>query len=335
MPELIRELDNGKRGSSMKLCLACSPGGHLAEIMELKEVYGRYNHFFVTYRSADTIELAKKEKVHFLDCPHRHPILTILNIFQSFMRFIKEKPDIVMTTGAGVALPMCYIAKLYRKKIIFIESFCRVKKPSLFGRLIYPIANLTIVQWEPLLGYYKGAEYGGPIFNFSGDNVDKAKIKNQIFVTAGTLSTGFDRLPIEIDVLIEKRVIQEKVIAQIGSSKYTPKNYEWFKFTSKEAYWNIMKESKIVITHGGVGSITNALKFNKRTIVVPRRKEFGEVVNNHQLEITRELEKQEKIIAVYDIQDLEKALKQAEEFEVTTDKNASEVAKIIGDYLGR
>ena len=319
----------------MKICLACSSGGHLSEMMELKEVYGRYNHFFVTYRSADTIELAEKEKVHFLTNPRRHPILIILNILQSFKRFIKEKPDIVMTTGAGVALPMCYIAKLYRKKLIFIESFCRVETPSLFGKLIYPIANLTIVQWEPLLKYYKEAKYGGPIFNFSGDNVDKNKIKNQIFVTVGTLSTGFDRLLKEIDMLIEKRVIQEKVIAQIGSSKYTPKNYEWFRFTSKEVYWNTMKESKIVITHGGVGSITTALKFNKRTIVVPRRKEFGEIVNDHQLEIARELERQGKIIAVYDIQDLEKALKRAEKFEVTTAKNESEVAKIIGDYLGR
>lgn len=318
----------------MKICLVCSSGGHLTEIMELKEVYCGYNHFFVSYNSADTIELAEKEKVYFLTNPHRHPILTILNFLQSFKLFIKEMPDIILTTGAGVALPMCYIAKLFRKRIIFIESFCRVKKPSLFGRLIYPIANLTIVQWEPLLKYYKEAKYGGPIFNFSGDNVDN-KIKNQIFVTAGTLSLGFDRLLKEIDMLIEKRVIREKVIAQIGSSKYTPKNYEWFRFTSKEVYWNTMKESKIVITHGGVGSITNALKFNKRTIVVPRRKEFGEIVNNHQLEIARELGRQGKIIAVYDIRDLEKALKQAEKFEVTTDKNESEIAKIVGDYLGR
>jgi UDP-N-acetylglucosamine transferase subunit ALG13 len=244
-------------------------------------------------------------------------------------------PDIIMTTGAGVALPMCYIAKLFRKRIIFIESFCRVKKPSLFGRLIYPIANLTIVQWAPLLEYCKEAKYGGPIFNFSGENVDRNRIKNRIFVTVGTLSTDFDRLLKEIDMLIEKGVIREKVIAQIGSSKYTPKNYEWFRFTSKEVYWDTLKECKIVITHGGIGSITNALKFNKRTIVVPRRKEFGEVANNHQLEIARELERQGKIIAVYDIQDLKKALKLAEKFEVTTDKNKSEVAKIIGDYLGR
>jgi UDP-N-acetylglucosamine transferase subunit ALG13 len=302
---------------------------------ELKEVYCGHNHFFVTYRSADTIELAEKEKVHFLTNPRRHLILTILNFLQSFKLFIKEKPDIVLTTGAGVALPMCYIAKLFRKRIIFIESFCRVKKPSLFGRLIYPIANLTIVQWEPLLKYYKEAKYGGPIFNFSGEKVDRNRIKNRIFVTVGTLSTGFDRLPKEIDMLIEKGVIREKVIAQIGSSKYTPKNYEWFRFTSKEVYWDTLKGSKIVITHGGIGSITNALKFSKRTIVVPRRKEFGEVASNHQLEIARELERQGKIIAVYDIQDLYKALKLAEKFEVTTAKNESEVAKIIGDYLGR
>ncbi|MCK4859828.1 MAG: hypothetical protein KAS87_04650, partial [Candidatus Omnitrophica bacterium] len=292
----------------MKICLACSSGGHLAQMMELKEVYGRYNHFFVTYRSADTIELAEKEKVYFLTAPRRrNPALVMQNFLHSLWIFIKEKPDIVLTTGAGVALPMCYIAKLYRKKIIFIESFSRVEKPSLFGRLVYHIANLTIVQWEPLLKYYKEAKYGGPIFNFSGDNVDKKIIKNRIFVTVGTFSTGFDRLLKEIDLLIEKLIIRKKVIAQIGSTKYQPKNYEWFRFASKEVFWDTMKESKIVITHGGVGSITDALKFNKRTIVVPRRKEFGEVVNDHQLEITRELERQGKIIAVYDIQDLEKA----------------------------
>jgi UDP-N-acetylglucosamine transferase subunit ALG13 len=317
----------------MKICLACSSGGHLAQIMELKEVYARYNHFFVSYKSADTIELAEKEKVHYLTNPRRHPILTILNFLQSFKLFIKEIPDIIMTTGAGVALPMCYIAKLYRKKIIFIESFSRVEKPSLFGRLIYPIANLTIVQWEPLLKYYKEAKYGGPIFNFSSDNVDKAEIKNQIFVTVGTLSTGFDRLLKEIDMLIEKRVIREKVIAQSGSSKYTPKNYEWFRFASKEVFGDTMKESKIVITHGGVGSITNALKFNKRTIVVPRRKQFGEVVNDHQLEITRELEKEGRIIAVYDIKDLKGALEQVEKLKIPMDKKEPGVAKIIRKYL--
>ena len=311
----------------MKICLACSSGGHLSEMMELKEVYGRYNHFFVTYRSADTIELAEKEKVHFLVNPRRHPILTILNILQSFKRFIKEKPDIVLTTGAGVALPMCYIAKLYRKKIIFIESFCRVEKPSLFGRLIYPIANLTIVQWEPLLEYYKKAEYGGHIFDFSSKEDEEKIIKNQIFVTIGTSSPGFDRLLKEVDRLMEEGIIKEKLIAQIGHTQYTPKNYEWFKFLAESAYEDLFRKSRLIITHDGAGTIAKAMKYKKSLIIVPRLQRYGEVAYDNKFELAKELEKRFGIPVVEEMSDLEKAL---EKSKIVKNRLLSSNEKMIG-----
>ena len=295
----------------MKICLACSSGGHLSEMMELKEVYGRYNHFFVTYRSADTIELAEKEKVHFLVNPRRHPILTILNILQSFKRFIKEKPDIVLTTGAGVALPMCYIAKLYRKKIIFIESFCRVEKPSLFGKLIYPIANLTLVQWEPLLEYYKRAEYGGYIFDFSSKEDEEQVIKNQIFVAVGTFRLGFDRLLKEVDRLMEEGIIKEKLIAQIGHTQYTPKNYKWFKFLAGSAYEDLLRKSGLIITHDGAGTIAKAMKYKKSLIIVPRLQRYGEVAYDNKFELAKELEERFGIPIVEEMPDLEKALEKS------------------------
>lgn len=92
-----------------------------------------------------------------------------------FVRFVKliifsskiilcEKPDIIISTGALVTVPLCVLGKLFRKKLIFIESFARVNKPSLSGKLIYPFADLFMIQWETLKKYYPKAIYVGGIF---------------------------------------------------------------------------------------------------------------------------------------------------------------------------
>lgn len=108
--------------------------------------------------------MAKKEKVFFVRDPGKNPLNLLINIFQSLLIFIKQMPDVVLSTGAGVAVPICYIAKLFGKKVIFIESFSRVNKPSLSGILVHPIADLFIVQWKSLIKFYKKAVYGGSIF---------------------------------------------------------------------------------------------------------------------------------------------------------------------------
>jgi UDP-N-acetylglucosamine:LPS N-acetylglucosamine transferase len=84
--------------------------------------------------------------------------------FQQLVIFLKERPDVILTTGAGVAIPTCLIAKVFRKKIIYIESFARINTPNKAGQLIYKFADLFIVQWERLLEYYPKAVYGGWIY---------------------------------------------------------------------------------------------------------------------------------------------------------------------------
>lgn len=108
--------------------------------------------------------LAKKERVIFVEDPGKNPLKLLMNIFQSLLVFLKERPNVVISSGAGVAVPMCYFAKIFGKKLIFIESFSRVENPSLSGILIHPIADLFIVQWRPLLKHYKNVVYGGSIF---------------------------------------------------------------------------------------------------------------------------------------------------------------------------
>ncbi len=148
----------------MKICLACSAGGHLSEMLNLEQFYRKHEHFFLTFKRADSESLARRERVRFVLRPGRNPVNTIINFAQSFLVFLKEKPDIVVSTGADAALATCWIAKLFGRKVVYIESFCRPYKPSVTGRLVYHIADLFIVQWKGVHKFYPKAKFGGWIF---------------------------------------------------------------------------------------------------------------------------------------------------------------------------
>lgn len=148
----------------MKICLVSSLGGHLQQLRALRPVLEEgHDYFFITFRSQ---EIAKGEKTYFVENPDlRNPrlgiVAAIVNFFQVLRILLRERPRVVISTGASVAIPVCYLAKLFGAKIIFIESMSRVSEPSLTGRIIYPIADLFLVQWESLMRHYRKAAYGG------------------------------------------------------------------------------------------------------------------------------------------------------------------------------
>ena len=88
----------------------------------------------------------------------------ILNSIKTIGIFMKENPDIVISTGALATIPMCIIAKLFRKKIIFIESFAKINSPTLTGKLVYKFADQFYVQWEKMKEFYPNAIYKGGIY---------------------------------------------------------------------------------------------------------------------------------------------------------------------------
>lgn len=148
----------------MKVALACSAGGHLTELLQIKDSVAGSDSFFLTFRREDSKSLPKTGRTHFLIDPKRNPLKFLYNLAQSIRVFVRERPDVVITTGAGVVIPFCYLAKLFRKRIIYLESFCRIKEPSATGRALYPIADLFLVQWPSLLKYYgPKAKYVGGV----------------------------------------------------------------------------------------------------------------------------------------------------------------------------
>ncbi len=130
-----------------------------------------------------------------------------------------------------------------------------------------------------------------------------------IFITVGSQKFQFDRLIKAIDELIEKKIITEKVFAQIGVSNYKPRNYEYKEFLTQDEFKRYLSDSDLVITHAGTGAIISALKQEKKVIAIPRLSKYGEHVDDHQMQLIEEFKELNFIEPVYEIDELESAIK--------------------------
>lgn len=134
-----------------------------------------------------------------------------------------------------------------------------------------------------------------------------------IFVTVGTHEQQFDRLIKYIDELKKNLIINEEVRMQVGFSTYEPKHCYWKNFMTYKEMENNMDKARIIITHGGPSSFIMALQIGKIPIVVPRKSEFYEHVNNHQVDFVKVIsEKKGNIISVYEIEELKSILENYE-----------------------
>ena len=150
-----------------KVCFIASSGGHFEQIMMLKPLMEKYRSFVVTEKTNYSV---KNSGVifYYLKQVNRHELnfipYMIINTIKSIGIFLKEKPDIVICTGALATIPMCILAKLLKKKVIFIESFAKINSPTLTGKLVYKFADQFYVQWEEMKKFYPNAIYKGGIY---------------------------------------------------------------------------------------------------------------------------------------------------------------------------
>lgn len=154
-----------------KVMFISSMGGHLTELLQLKSLFKEYDYKIVTEKHKSTLGLKAryKSKIDYLLAGNRKHLLRYVftlpyNVVKSLVIFIKFKPDVVVTTGAHTCVAMCYIAKLFKRKVIYIESFANIETKTLTGRLVYPVADVFIVQWKAMLKLYPKAKYEGWIF---------------------------------------------------------------------------------------------------------------------------------------------------------------------------
>lgn len=154
-----------------KILFISSAGGHLSEMLELKELFQYYDYHIITEKTKSTLSLQDTYigKVDYLiygtkDHMLSYPFKLFANCIKSLYFYFKIRPKVIITTGAHTAGPMCCIGKIFGSKIIYIESFANIHTKTITGRLIYHFADLFIVQWESMLKLYPKATYGGWIY---------------------------------------------------------------------------------------------------------------------------------------------------------------------------
>ena len=157
-----------------------------------------------------------------------------------------------------------------------------------------------------------------------------------IFVSLGTQDKSFKRLLKAIDKSIENNTIKEKVIAQVGHTKYKSNRMEIVDFISKEEFESLIDKCSLLITHGGAGSILTAMKKNKKVIAVPRLAKYKEHTNNHQEQIINDLYNDGYILKCEDVKKMDEVLGKAKKF--TPKKyipNNNKMLELIEDYIAK
>lgn len=151
------------RKREKKICLASSVGGHLQEMLQLRPVYGGFDHFYILN---DRISLPEvmQGKTYFIKHSERD-LLFFWNIWEAFRVFWRERPTHLISTGAGLAVPLALVARVFGIRVMFIETFAAIHQPTLTGRLLYRLANRFVYQWPYLREHYPAAQYAGTIFD--------------------------------------------------------------------------------------------------------------------------------------------------------------------------
>lgn len=171
MENFIEKIDQMYRlikSKQTRLCLASSAGGHFMQVKQLFKIAEKYNWFLVTEKNDSSKELKNKYKTFYLVQQERKKADVIvklaINIIKSFIIVLIKRPEVIISTGAGATYFICLFTKIFGGKVIFIESFAKIKTPTITGQKVYKFADMFYVQWEEMLQYYPKAQYKGGIY---------------------------------------------------------------------------------------------------------------------------------------------------------------------------
>ena len=150
-----------------KICFTASCGGHMEQLMMLAPLMKEFESFIVTEKTRYEIDI-QGFRVYKVPQTNRReiffPLKFVVNMLISLVILLKEKPDIVISTGALATVPICILAKKIGKKLIYIESFARVTSPNITGKILYRYADQFYVQWESMLDVFPKAQCLGAIY---------------------------------------------------------------------------------------------------------------------------------------------------------------------------
>ena len=315
----------------LRLCLAASGGGHVRQLLDLEPVWKDHDYIFVTEDTALGRSLQDKHRTHFI--PHYAAgqaklgrLFQMLwgawrNFFRSAAIILKERPQVVISTGAGAVFFTVLWARLLGARIVVVESFARFDHPSLFARMAAPFAHEMIIQSPALADRFPKAKVFDPLRILDNPRPKKDAL---LFATVGA-TLPFERLVRSVGELKAEGAIPERVVVQTGEGGSRPEGCEVVETLPFDAVQYLLVRADIVVCHGGTGSLITALRQGCKTIAVPRLFELGEHYDNHQAEITEAFAARGLIQVANSVDELRAALARAADLPTpcaTTDPKA-------------
>ena len=149
-----------------KICIPTSSGGHLTHMMMIEEFWKKYDRFWVTFNKEDAKSCLKDERKYWCYFPTNRNFLNLFkNSILAIKILLKEKPDLIISSGAAIAIPFFFFGKIFfRCKCVYIEVFDRIDKKTLAGKFCYKFADLFLIQWPELKKVYPKGKFIGSIF---------------------------------------------------------------------------------------------------------------------------------------------------------------------------
>lgn len=271
------------------MCLAASPGGHIAELLVARGAFAGFRRVWVTGRSRQAEALrAEGEEVALLPPWGRDPPGLRgfpANIAASRRLVAEHRPAAVVTNGAGLVVPFAVIARARGSRLLVGETMARVTDLSLSVRILAPLSAALFVQWPEATR--KGAVVCRPVLLQSRTTGSSAG--EGTFVLVGTRPEPFDRLLAAVDRAVENGLLPTPVTAQSGTATYRPASYAAEAWMAPEEVEERLGSARYVVCHGGTGIVAAAIAAGHRPLVMARRRAAGEHRTEHQGQIVERL----------------------------------------------
>ncbi|UCG57792.1 MAG: hypothetical protein JSU70_23370 [Phycisphaerales bacterium] len=153
-----------ERTRPLRICLVASAGGHLSQLLKLSKSWAGHDTFCITTKEMVKERLGEHGNAYFVgECNRHHPLRVVAVLARCAKIIFREKPHVVISTGAAAGCICCFLAKLLRASVIWVDSIANVERVSLSGRIVRHIADLFLVQWPDLADRYKNAEFVGSV----------------------------------------------------------------------------------------------------------------------------------------------------------------------------
>lgn len=257
-----------------------SIGGHLNVILEVLPLIEREDVRVITFKKHDDQKRLVDSRFYYIIDPGQSISRYLINSMQALHLFLRFRPRVIVSVGAGVAVPFCVIANFFGKPVIHIELACQIYELSKTGRFLTNISRSVVVQNKNLYDVNSQKYHLFDVFNtFNRENITSARAKIQkIFVLFGNAPENFSTL---VTIVTSLARLNPKLtfFVQTGFTNIDFHESPNFTISSFMEYSDVldkMKSCDVMLCHGGIGAILDAFRLNIVPVVVPRRVDLGE-----------------------------------------------------------